>query len=119
MNASVRGQCVDEATLPCLVWAFSTRYYEPDQVEHECVNAFEPSTLLNIFGCQVDVLKSKFARSALEDTPINKYLMFSIVFFAHRLGHPFGAEPAVHSVPITTVCWRWRALRTGICIVLK
>ena len=38
-------QWLHESTLPCLVWAFSMRFAEPDGILHECTPAFDSGTL--------------------------------------------------------------------------
>ena len=39
-----------ESTLPCLVWAYSLRFAEPDAVLHECTPAFEQGKLMSILN---------------------------------------------------------------------
>lgn len=39
-----------ESTLPCLVWAYSTRFYEPDAVIHENGPRFDEDRLCRILG---------------------------------------------------------------------
>ena len=42
------------STVPCLVWAFSLRYYSPTVILHECVQAFTPETLLASLNMDVN-----------------------------------------------------------------
>ena len=39
-------QLMDKATLPCLTWIYANRYYEPDDIVHECSPNFRPEQLL-------------------------------------------------------------------------
>lgn len=38
---------LDEGTLSSLIWAYSSRYYEPDDLIHECVSSFKPHLSLD------------------------------------------------------------------------
>ena len=35
---------------PCLVWAYSCRFYLPDQIHHECAPAFPPENIFDMFN---------------------------------------------------------------------
>ena len=36
---------MDKATLPCLTWIYASKYYEPDDIVHECSPNFRPEQL--------------------------------------------------------------------------
>jgi hypothetical protein len=83
------GRWLSEATLPCLVWAFSTRYYEPDQVGHECVAGFDETELRDILSQHatesMPLLKCPMSRP---DCACAGYGMFSTVFSSSHTGVP-------------------------------
>ena len=82
------GQWLDPATLDFLIWAYSTRYYEPDVVTEENVPAFAVDTTFDIFNdFSEDVIKHKKVRSSC---PIAKrsYGMMHKVFSPTDLGVP-------------------------------
>ena len=77
-----------DATLPCMVWAFSTRFWQADIIVHECVQYFQPEVLLSIFnnlGLDTPMLRSQSSRFYIEDA---NYEMFSMVFTPTQLGIP-------------------------------
>ena len=41
---------IDAATLPMLVWIYSMRFYEPDDIINECVADFDPNILLRVLN---------------------------------------------------------------------
>ena len=41
---------IDAATLPMLVWIYSMRFYEPDDILNECVPEFDPNILLRVLN---------------------------------------------------------------------
>lgn len=49
-------------TLPTLVYFFSTRYYEPDDLDLECVSAADHEFVNGILTTQGSILKSRYAR---------------------------------------------------------
>jgi hypothetical protein len=78
---------VDQATLPCLAWAMSTRYVGPDIIEHECVRAFEPAQLQSIFNDSESAAVCEVSRCAAAGS-IPSYSMHSFVFSPTDLGIP-------------------------------
>ncbi|MFM7978024.1 MAG: hypothetical protein ACKPKO_01800, partial [Candidatus Fonsibacter sp.] len=87
----VLSKWVDEATLPCMAWAFSIRFYEPRQVIHECVKQFQAETLAGTFEV-IDphkaLPKSPLAYSTRLGVPYAGYSFFSFVFGPKDLGIP-------------------------------
>ena len=75
LNVNTRkvGSLLDAATLDMLIWAFSTRYYEPDAVLQENVKDFDSTLLLDIFTDGSDTIpKSVHSRpSSGEARPFN------------------------------------------------
>ena len=84
------------ATLPCLVWGFSSRYFEPDHIVEENVVAFKDGfqTLLGFLNEQrADILKHVFARPPLDSEVGSEesgrmYALDSTVFSPSDLGVP-------------------------------
>ena len=48
-NRSLQGKWLNTATLPLMVWLYSTRYYGPDKILHECVGGFDNDLLKQVF----------------------------------------------------------------------
>lgn len=63
-----RSMWLDRASLAFFVWAYSSRYFEPDLIVHECAVAFPEQALADIFGPpspsppSVPIMKSPWAR---------------------------------------------------------
>lgn len=50
MNQYTKGSAwLSTSTKDCLAWAYSTRFYEPDMINHECVVNFEEQGLESVF----------------------------------------------------------------------
>ena len=82
---------LDVATLPFLVWGFSTRFYEPDSVFQENVPRFPESELMSIIGDMSEgVLKDIHTRPlvASEEVEPRRYKMHAQVFSPVDLGIP-------------------------------
>ena len=83
---------VDKATLPAVVLAYSTRYYEPDSFIHECVVGFLESFLADVFTtASYHHLKSLYARPLLKIEAGPRY--FSLTTKVTRLED--------HGVPVS------------------
>ena len=99
---------LDRATAPCLVWAFSTLFYLPDLILHECTPRFSEGTLLDILEDVGDAGHSVHARATPDGQQL-RYRMESAIFSPCDLGvpsqrkrkysafflHPFIGPPAV------------------------
>ena len=78
------------STLPCLVWAYSLRYAQPDAIIHECVPNFLQCRLLEILNC----LKRSGSRGVPprcelgRSTRRSEYDVRSLVFSPTALGIP-------------------------------
>lgn len=90
---------LDEATLPCLTWLYSSAYYQPDSILHECVARFEEKTMRNIVsneGEDIDGGRRRRASTAPRPTWCNRvrpqctegYAVTSIIFSPSQLGIP-------------------------------
>ena len=90
---------LDEATLPCLTWLYSSAYYQPDSILHECVTRFEEKTMRNIVsdeGEDIDGGRRRRASTAPRPTWCNRvrpqctegYAVTSIIFSPSQLGIP-------------------------------
>jgi hypothetical protein len=84
-NMGAHGGWLDRSTLVALVWAYSTRYFEPDQVYKENVRHVDDSLFNNIFTSS-EVLKSPRARSC--DMLATYSDVKSHMFSPSHLGHP-------------------------------
>lgn len=80
---------LDSATLPFFVWAYSTRFYEPDAAIHECVPGFPEEILQHIFSPLAGhaVPKSPFAR-ACPDPQMGGYVVRTLKWSPTDLGIP-------------------------------
>lgn len=84
-----RNMWLDRATLAFLTWCFSTRYYEPDCIIHECVVGFPEQMLEDIFGPNSGgalLMKSPRARPPIASK--EGYLVRSHVWSPSDLGIP-------------------------------
>jgi hypothetical protein len=58
---------LDPATLPTMVWGFSTRYYEPDDIISECTPLFKPESWDPIWGDPADVYRMRTSKCCVVD----------------------------------------------------
>ena len=73
------------STLPCLCWAYSLRFAEPDMIAHECVPAFQAEELLKIINSRrVGGHRFHYGRQLAPP----RYRMQSCVFSPHTFGFP-------------------------------
>jgi hypothetical protein len=91
-----QGRWLDQATLPFLIWAYSTRYTEPDSGIHECVPGFTERVLEEIFDPVEVPLKSVLARPSVVDQDVTGYEVRSCVYSPTDIGIP-AARPRRYS----------------------
>ena len=73
------------SSLGTLSWAFSMRYFEPDDIDHECVRNFPEEVFNGIFAETDGILKSPFLPPS---SPYVGYTMRTKVFSPTDLGIP-------------------------------
>ena len=96
------GCFLSPATLPEYVWAFSCRFYELDDIIHECTVNFQPHTLLAALNpppsdqmslCDEGVPKHYLARPVERgESPDRCYKMLAMKFGPVELGIPSSGE---------------------------
>jgi hypothetical protein len=74
--------------LTTLCWAFSIRFYEPDQIYHECVTPFPELVFVKIFAAKVGVPKSTHARDIPDGHDCTFYTSDFLVFSPADVGVP-------------------------------
>ena len=81
---------LDPATLVMLVWIYSMRYYEPDDIVDECVVGFDPSILQDVLNDDdPEIPKHHASRPTSRcETGHRNYDMFTIKFRPPDVGIP-------------------------------
>jgi hypothetical protein len=106
-RATVANKWLDKATLPCLIWLLSTRYWQPDVWIHECVPGFPDSIFSTVFGDTLPgQLKDVYALSPPpgwadqapvlsqtsdcqeDESTVSEWAVVTEVFSAEQLGVP-------------------------------
>ena len=81
---------LDPTSLPCLVWAYSTKYYEPDIILHECVPSFDYRQLDRILSGRRNACRAPprnpFGRLSLQEQ--SSWRMRSEILSPHDFGVP-------------------------------
>ena len=63
----------DPSTLSTLTWAYSIRFFEPDEIQQECVSNFHHQVFFEIFGKVDCAIKNPWAKPLPENAPYRGY----------------------------------------------
>ena len=89
MNSSERGNWVDSATLPCLVWAFSTKQFGAHLIVHECTPRFRQEDLAGFLNSNPDGRRCEDSEDMdMPELFQDAYDMFTVIFSPYQLGIP-------------------------------